>query len=211
MTLESHLDDQDRAELEALEHSRAFLANNHEAILELDEQTTPTHFIQDNTTGKIIAAVPAATFFAAQHVLHIPDLDDDALKLVITPEQIEDCAETDRLLAHCPEPNHLRFAACWIDSARHGPWVFDGDAFMQPNPLAQIEPEICKLLNADKPKLIALCDKRASTHVEHPICVAIDPYGLSIRARFGIVRVPFPDAPITDPAITHDTIKKLCE
>lgn len=208
MTLPS---DQPEAELQALAHSRAFLASNHDCVLELDDQTTETHFVQDNSTGKITAAVPAATFFAAQHVLHIPDLDDDALKLVISPEQIEECAETDRLLAHFPEPNHVRFASCWIDSARHGPWVFDGDAFMQPNPLAEIEPEVCKLLNADKPQLIKLCDAHAATSVEAPTCVAIDPWGLSIRARFGVIRIPFADTPITDIATARETIKSLCQ
>ena len=197
-------------EAAALAHTLAFLAHCSDCVLQLDDQTTETNFITDSATGHLIVAVPAATFFAAQHILHIPDLADDSLKLVVTPEEIEDCAQTDRLLAHFPDPHHLRFAQCYIDSARHGPWVFDGDAMMQPNPLAPIESETCKKLNADKAQLIKLCDKFASRPVEDPTCVALDPWGLSIRARFGIVRIPL-DPSANDPDSARAALTDLLQ
>lgn len=178
---------------QALDHALDVLTAHCEGFLQIDEQGLPLKYIADPATGRLIASVPVAVFFSTQHVLSIPEESDDALQLLLSPDETSESAATDRWQAYHGSPDHVRWASFWIDGARHGPWVFDGDAFSMSNPLAADEPALCKLLNADKARLAALCQRFAGMVVPSPVCVGVDPRGLHVRARFGVVRVRFDD------------------
>ncbi len=181
----------------ALEHAYTVLIADCSAELRFDDHSLPVRHVVDNETGRLITSLPVAALLAVENVLFVPAETDEALQLMISPEEIPESTVTDRFLAFHGEPEHVRWAACWIDSARHGPWVFDGDAMMRPNPLAPDEPALCKALNADAATLAALCHRRAGVAVPSPVCVGVDPLGFHIRARFGVIRIPFPD-PLAD-------------
>lgn len=180
-----------QSEDEALQHAVRVLASSREGVLLFGEQHISVKFITDPATGHLILSVPVAVLMASDHTLMVPEDSDDALQLMVTPDQIEESGVTDRWLAYHGTPEHVRWAQAWIESAKHGPWVFDGEAMMQPNPLAAEEPAVCKRLNADKAALARLCQRYAGVPVPVPTCVGCDPEGLYVRAAFGVVRVPF--------------------
>lgn len=205
----------ERAEHTALDHARSVLSTYREAILFMDDQHTPIHFVSDHDTGRLIASVPAATFFASHHAMFVPEETDDALQLLLSCEEIEECFATDRWMAfHMGDsefPEHTKWAAFWIDSAKHGPWVFDGEAFMTPNPVAKLEPKACKAINArsnDLARVTAALTGADAT--EGALCVGVDPGGLYVRLRHGVVRVPFPEPEDQDEP-TIETLDTLVE
>jgi hypothetical protein len=204
---------QAEAEREALDHALAVFASYREGDLTIDDQHTRIRFVADPGTGRLIASVPAATFFSGHLVLHVPEETDDALALLLSAEEIEESHATDRWLAfHLSSsgysessdadageggremPEHTRWAAFWVDSAKHGPWVFDGDPFMAPNPASAQEPAVCKRVNASPDALKRAVEAATGARgVEGPVCVGVDPRGLYVRLAHGVVRVPFPD------------------
>ncbi|MEM9083195.1 MAG: methylmalonyl-CoA mutase family protein, partial [Planctomycetota bacterium] len=120
---------------------------------------------------------------------------------------IEESHLTDRLLAYHGEPDQVRYADCYIDSAKHGPWVFDGDAMMISSHLPQQEERTAlKALNADKGILRQALLAAHDLDAEDPTAVAIDHLGCDIRARFGVTRIAF-DEPITTADEAIEAIK----
>ncbi len=201
------------AEEQALAHARRVFEAYREGILHLDDQQTDVRFVTDHDTGRIVASVPAATFFAGQHVLFVPEETDDALQLLCSAEEVPESAMTDRWIAfHVADedhPEHTRWAAFWIDAAKHGPWVFDGEALMVPNPVAAQEPSICKRVNASPAELERVCAERTGAEeTSGALCVGVDPGGLYVRLRHGVVRVPFPE-----PEVDHriETLESLVD
>lgn len=218
-TLRMTSDRNEQIEADALHHALAVFHAYREGDLQLDDQHTHIRFVAEPSSGRLIASAPAATFFASQLVLFVPEETDEALSLLLSVEEIEESHATDRWLAfHLGQtaasdsadqqpdtgretPEHTRWAAFWIDSAKHGPWVFDGDAFMTPNPAASQEPAICKRLNGRRDDLATLCIKRTGADMAgEPVCVGVDPRGLYVRLAHGVVRIDFPPPPPGAPA-----------
>lgn len=181
----------DPADAEALEHALGVFTAGLEGRLRFDEQAATIKFVIEPKEGRLVASVPVAVFFAAELVLDVPEESDDALQLLVSAEECEEGAATDRWQAYHGAPEHVRWASFWVDGARHGAWVFDGDAFALPHPFAAEESVLCKMLNADKARLAALCQRYAGVVVPDPVCVGVDPRGVHVRARFGVVRVRF--------------------
>lgn len=176
---------------QALEHALDVLTAHGEGFLQIEEQGLPIKYVIDPASGKLIASVPVAVLLSSQHLLWVPEESDEALQLLLSAEEIDEAGVTDRWQVYHGTPEHVRWAAFWIDGARHGPWVFDGDACMQPNPLAPSEPALCRLLNADKARLAMVCQRFGGVIVPGPVCVGVDPLGAHVRARFGVVRIRF--------------------
>lgn len=175
----------------ALAHARRVLESSREGVLCFEEHTLPVKFIADGADGRLVLNVPAATLLATDHTLMTPEESDDALQLLITPEEIGESALTDRWQAYHGGAEHTKWCAAWIESARHGSWVFDGEAMMVANLLAGAEAALCKGFNADKAALSKLCQRFAGVPVPVPTCVGVDQGGLYVRAAFGVVRVAF--------------------
>lgn len=69
--------------------------------------------------------------------------------------------------------------------------VYSGESMTRPNPLRKAEPRLVKLINSDLASLARICRARANLDIADPLCVGVDPFGIDVRARFGIVRVEF--------------------
>lgn len=156
-----------------------------------EDDVIPLKFVIDNETGRLVASAPVAVLMAVDQVLFVPDERDGALQLMLSPDDIEEGPATDRWQAFHGAPEHVRWGAFWIDSARFGSWVLDGEALMQPNALAKDEPALCRKLNEDQGRLAAICQRHAGVVVPSPVCVGVDGGGIHVRARFGVVRVRF--------------------
>lgn len=179
------------ADAQALDLAREVLTANLEGQLRFDGHGARIRYIFDPRDGRLVASVPVAVLLAAELVLDIPEETDDALQLLVTAEEAAESIATDRWLAYHGQPEFPRWATFWIDSARHGPWVFDGEGLTSINPFTADEPSICKKLNADPARLASLAQRRAGVPIPKPLCVGVDPGGLHIRATFGVIRVRF--------------------
>lgn len=179
------------SEAKALDRARLYLASYREGVLAFDGQQVGVKFVADPRDGRLVMSVPVAMFFAHEHVLWVPEETLDAMQLLLSVEEVEESGATDRWQAYHGEPEHVRWAACWIDSVRLGAWVFDGDAFARGNPLSEAEASVVRELNADRGVLAAMCRGRLGMELEDPVCVGVVPEGLHVRARFGVVLVEF--------------------
>lgn len=197
------------ADASALAHALDVFTAGCEGRLLFDDAAIDLKYVFDPASGRVLAAAPVAIFFSAQLILSVPEETDDALQLLLSPEEVGESVLTDRWQAYHGAPEHVRWALFWVDSARHGPWVFDGDAFALPNPLAPAEVALCRMLNEDKARLTALCQRFAGVVVPQPVCVGVDPRGVHVRARFGVVRLRFDDVQ-SEEAGAREAIEAMC-
>ena len=179
------------AEHAALADAIAYLDAYREGTLQFDEERLAIQFIDEPDTGRLIASVPVAAILASHVVLFIPEEGVDVMQLLVTLEEVPESMATDRWMIHHGDPEHVRWAAMWIDSARLGVWVFDGEALTVPNTLAAEQARLCRSIN-DQPDLLRnACRRLKELEVEEPRCVGVDQRGLYIRGRFGVIRLPF--------------------
>ncbi|TVQ81428.1 MAG: hypothetical protein EA380_01870 [Phycisphaeraceae bacterium] len=179
----------------ALRDAKRYLASYREGVLAFDGQQVPVKFVSDHADGRLVISAPVAVFFAHEHVLWVPEETLDSMQLLISAEEVGESVATDRWQAYHADPEHVRWAACWIDSARLGAWVFDGDAMVGANPLGGVESAVVKEVNADRDVLRRMCEASLGMKMESPLCVGLVPEGLHVRARFGVVLVAF-DEPV---------------
>ena len=65
----------------ALEHAIEVLSAHCEGYLRIDDQGFVLKYILDPQSGRLVAPVPVAVFFSAEHILFVPEESDDALQL----------------------------------------------------------------------------------------------------------------------------------
>lgn len=179
----------------------AFLRARFTGDLFMEEERKPVRFVLDNQTGALVANVTNDALEAESLVLHVPEETDGAMQLLLSATKIDGAthASADRWRIHHGEAREAHWALFTIEGGRFAGAVLDGEALMKPNALGALEPALCKRLNADKGALRrALAG--AGHDVEAPVCVGVDAWGLSVRARFAIVRVGFDGAPVSPEA-----------
>jgi len=172
----------------ALSHLRS----HHGGMLIADEVSHTTRYVLD--AGRIIFPAPGAVLDAIERTLFIPvedPRDEPELQLMLESTALESASDAaaDRWRVYHGEPRLTRWAACAITGARFDGAVVEPELLNAPNPLAAGEPRLCKLLNADRHALAALCRPRG-VEPRDPVAVGVDPEGFDVRARFGIIRVP---------------------
>lgn len=181
------------------------LRRYHEATVQMLERRAEVCFVIDGATGEIVLAAepgfgpPAGD--ERELILHLPDEVARDLQLALTARCI-DRPEAEEVVdrwnayhgASGIRPSARAWLRCTIDGGKapHIPGeVYSGESLTRPNLLRKAEPRLVKLVNADRAALAAICKARARIDVADPLCVGIDPFGLDVRARFGIVRVEF--------------------
>lgn len=169
------------------------LRDHRTGVLLADGLVLPVRFVIDGRTGRLVFPCGAAVLDAEELVLHVPEERDDALQLLIHAAPTDPGADgaCDRWLGAFGTPDVARWASCTVESGRLGGAVIDGDVLTLVNPLCAAEPALCRRLNADRAALTRLCTRFAGVEVPEPLCVGMDPGGVDVRARFGVVRVPF--------------------
>lgn len=183
--------------------------DNREGLLLHDGLALPIRFVIDGRSGRVVFPCPPIVLEADELVLHVPEERDDALQALLSAEPIDPSADAaDRWSACFGTPRFPRWASCRVESARLGDAVIDGDALHLVNPLLAFEPALCRRVNADPAALTRLCRRLAGVDVPGATCVGVDPGGIDVRARFGIVRLPFPREAGT-PAEAESAIRTL--
>lgn len=180
------------------------LRRHHEATLQYHERRAEVRFVIDGAVGDLV--LPTDPGFAGEVggrdvVLHLPDESQIDLQLAATAQLIgrpEAEEAVDRWHAYHAASGMLPTARVWLrcridggKAPRTPGEVYSAESLMRPNPIRTGEPRLIKQINADRAALARLCKLRAQIEVADPLCVGLDPFGLDIRARFGIVRVEF--------------------
>jgi len=174
------------------------LRNLFEGVLIADDHGESVYFVLDPATGYPVAPVAnwlldeGGTHEAADLVLMTPDENTDSLQLLcraraITPAEFAGAYYE----AHHAKPAEGTLCLLEVESIKSGLTLASGEECCVPNPLIKVIGALCRTVNADRDRLAEACDRALHVKPQAPICVGVDPDGLSIRARFGIVRIPF--------------------
>lgn len=192
--------------------AHAFLRANDRGDLRFDEHLRPVRYAIA-PDGRLILSVMVAMLEAVDCVLNVPALGEDAMELHLSLEAFEEHGPrgglADRWRIYHGEPEDVRWATGAIETARYGGLVIDGEALMIANPLAPDEPRLIRAINGRAPEsLRGLARRMRGVEIENPRAVGIDPGGIDLRARFGIVRLPLP-RPMPNAAAAEREIEAL--
>ena len=180
---------------EAVDHTLDFLHAHLKGFIRFDGDRVAIKVIVA-PDGAIVAPVMESMLRSVDVALELPDDGEEGLQIMVTLERLDPegpmAGLCDRWRAYHGEPEDVRWARMVPDAARHMQWFVDGEALLQPNPLANEEAGLLKALNAaPRSFLKALCTS-ARAPSENPVAVGVDPGGLDIRRAHDVVRVPFP-------------------
>jgi hypothetical protein len=171
----------------------------HDATVGLFERRSDAKFFIDPASGHIV--MPVEPGFAksgtdgVELILYCPAESDCVVQIAAQPTEIarpesEECV--DRWLgAHGPTARSTWIRAR-IEGAKTDDRVFDADELNIPNPLGRAEYGLIRSANAEPARLAQACKAHAAVVVAEPRCVGVDPLGVDVKARFGIVRLEFP-------------------
>ena len=179
--------------VEAQQYLRTHLGG----ILGFDGEYVPIKLVVA-PDGALVAPVMVAMLRSFDVTLFLPDEGDDSMHMQVTLEEFGEKGERDgvpngalcdRWRIYHGEPEDVRWARVSIDAARFQGRMFDGLALMVPNPLAGIEPGVCRRVNAEfREALRAAAAANAGLEIEDPRLVGVDPLGFDVRGRFDVVR-----------------------
>lgn len=189
----------------------------HEGILAFGENpgdiTEPCKFVLDPLSGEPALPVAAEALRSQDLMLFAPDdslENPECLQVFATCTEINPHTHeaADRWLAYHLKPTHARWAKLNIQSVKRLDEIIDGDLVRLTNPLRQHEGALCKYANQHQAALANACEHQLHTRPENPFAVGVDPWGLDIRARFGVLRLEFP-TPVSTPEEAHAAIRDL--
>lgn len=166
--------------------------------LRFDDNIVSCRFVHA-CDGRLVAPVMVAAMHTSDTVLMIPDEHAPVLELLLSISPFEeegpDGRWADRWRIYHGEEEDINWVFLDIDMGRMSGIVIDGDALIRTNPLAEDEPGLCRAINElGPPVLHQMCRSRIGQEVESPLVVGVDPTGLDLRARFDVLRIPFPMA-----------------
>lgn len=194
-----------------LERSQAFLRGNSTATFHFDERIEQIRYVIAGD-GSVFAPVPAVASEADQTILFIPNEQQDAMEVMVTLDEPEvDSPDADRWMIYHgkPLPGMLP-TRMYIEAAKYRLYVVDGEKLQHTNPLVSIEPRLCKEVNRSHlGGLKELCRIMSNVDVDDPRLVGVDPWGLDVRAPFGIVRLPLHDVDNENPDTVFEHVMHL--
>lgn len=188
-----------------------------------DDRLEPSRFILDDGTGDPILCVSRG--FASEELLtlHAPDdtfenpdavhLNGSVVSLFPEKSRADDAARDKWLMAfashstgNTDDATRSVFIRLEVDSlkteAAGRVSVLDGPEARIANPLLPSLGTLCKRANADPTALAAFVLRETGTQPESGRAVSFDPWGMHIRATFGLIRIEYPLALTTEAEVT---------
>ena len=178
-----------------VESAIRFLRGHTKADLEFDEHLRPIRYVV-GPDGRMIAPVMVAMLEAIDGTIFIPASERAEFEAQVTMQKLDERspgagALADRWRIYHGEPQDIHWAELVIEAARFENHVIDGEALRQPNPLAADEAAICKAWNKSRTAdLRSIASRVGTIEIEKPILVGIDSFGIDVRARFDVYRIP---------------------
>jgi hypothetical protein len=180
---------------EAVDQTLAFLHANLRGHIRFDGDRVPIKVIVA-PDGRIVAPVMESMLRSVEVVLELPDDGVDGLQVMVSLERLDPEGELaglcDRWRAYHGDPEDVRWAIMSIDASRFQQWFVDGEALVQPNPLAKDESALLKALNAQPRSFLKAFCVSCKVDCKEPVAVGVDPGGIDIRRAHDTERLPFP-------------------
>lgn len=163
-----------------------------EGVLRVGDEIWPTAFVVDGRDGSVV--FPCASEDAAGGVLYAPDDGFEEVALLLDAELFTPRFDEvkDRHQAYHGVVEGRCWQRCRVDSAKWRGTVFEGASVVGANPLRAVEPGLCKTLNADRDRLSELTRLLTGVKPKEGVCVGVDPLGMDVRTRVGVIRVEWP-------------------
>ena len=186
---------------------RRLLRRLHEGALACGDRRAEVRFVVDGGTGGVVMPVEVGFARAGELVLIAPDEPGCVWEASLTPRVIErpEAEEAvDRWAAyhghhamaghHGGAPGGQHWVRCVVTGLKSAEGVFGEEETLAVNPLrGKVESRLVKAVNGDRAALARACKVHGPIEVAEPLVVGIDPLGMDVRARFGIVRLEFPE------------------
>lgn len=181
-----------------------------EGVLLVGDRAERVKFVIDPEGGFPVMPSPAGALEADDLTLSIPDdADMQAIHLLGTPREVgPDGPVVDRWAVYHGRASRARMLALVVDSLKGEGEVLDGPDVPLHNPMRRDEAELCRAGNADPVRLAALCGRLTGTTPASALMVGMDPWGLDLRARFGVIRVEF-ERPIRPPLDAFEALRRM--
>jgi hypothetical protein len=174
----------------------------HEGVLGMGELVERTLFVIDAVTGRPVLPAPAGIFEQDSITLHAPEDEPGALMVLGQAVEIDPAkdAAPDRWFVYHNKPRKARWAAIEIESIKNAEIVLDREDAQVHNPLLAAEPSLIRWVNqSHASQLRDACGRSVRTTPESALLVGVDPYGLDVRAHFGVMRVEFDRVAASEP------------
>lgn len=180
--------EQNDTTIEARRHIRRFVSG----VLLAGERAVPTDFVIDGRDGSVV--YPCAEDEADGPVLAVPHDGFDEMMLLLDSVVFEPRFDEvkDRHQAYHGDAGSVVWFKARVDSVKWKGAVFDGEALLAENPLRPDEPAIVRTLNADRGRLCEVTRLLTGVKPEQGVCVGVDPIGMDVRTRVGVIRVEWP-------------------
>ena len=202
----------------AAARARRELRRHCTGTLVFDAGVTPVRYVLEPRLRRLLLAVEPAVASLTDATVFVPEERDGALQVLLglspaDPRSPETGALTDRWGAYHAGAGSPR-AWLWgaIEATKFDAEVVAADeiaaALPAPDALRGIEPRLCRRLNADRAALARACRAIARIDPGTPVAVGVDPEGVDVRARFGVVRLEF-DEPALDEAAAMQRLAAL--
>ena len=175
----------------------------HEGVLALHERRSGVRFVVESASGAIVLPVEPgfAKSLSDELVLFVPGESEQQANIALSPELIarpEAEEACDRWAAYHGKATHNAWIRGTVDGLKTESAVYGPDECAGPNPLGRAEYALIRHANADRAALSAACKRFGAMPVADPLAVGADPLGIDVRARFGILRLEFPDGVFAD-------------
>jgi hypothetical protein len=179
-------------ERQAADAAWRFLRCNTTGTLRFGEHLHDVRYVICPDATMVISAM-VAMLQPQDMVMYVPQYEEDCMEMHVSLQQFSESGvggmNADRWQVYHGEPPDVQWARVQIDAARFHEMFIDGEAFNRENTLAEEESSLCKQLNCDATSLKNACKRYAQVDVDSPTMVGVDPLGIDVRARFGIVRL----------------------
>ena len=189
---------------EARRHIRRFSTG----VLRVDDRAIPTRFVIDGRDGAVV--FPSGDEWDEASVLAIPDDGFDEMALLLETERFEPRFDEgkDRHQAYHGGAGAVEWYRSRVDSVKWKGEVYEGDELLGPNPLRADEPGLVRTLNENCDRLREVTRLLTGVLPEEGVCVGVDPIGMDVRTRVGVIRVEWPRE-IEGPDQAHKVVGAL--
>lgn len=150
-------------------------------------------YVIDRRRGRLAFPMPSDAAGVGEAQLLVPDEHNPAVAALLSLETVAVLpGEVEiRFEIYHGRAKEAAWAVATVEALRYHGEPFDSKEIVLTDEIIGLEPGLCRELNADPEALRAACAGPAGGTIEEPVAVGIDPDGIDVRARFGIVRLEF--------------------
>ncbi len=165
-----------------------------EGVLRIAGDVMPASFVIDGQDGSVVFPCDHDEAAGPGGVLYIPHDGFDEMAILLDAEPFEARFDEvkDRHQAYHGSVGCLAWYRARVDSAKWKGKVYEGESLLGPNPLRGEEASLVRTLNADRDRLAEVTRLLTGVRPEQALCVGVDPIGMDVRTRVGVIRVEWP-------------------